>query len=325
MRSFDAFPLRRRIPVLGFGCASLGSRISRRRGLQSLAVAWEHGVRWFDVAPVYGDGEAEIILGEFLVGRREEAVICTKFGIDRPTISAWKRATRPLARSLVEKFPGLRGAVGATRQTGNNRPIVASELAGSVVESLRRLRTDHIDVLALHEPTAVEAANPAILSAMVREKESGRVGALSLAGSIANVTAGIKARASVGFAQFPDSPFDNARALLAAAVPRSEGLVSVIHGVFGAGHIARFKALALEHPFPVLQTRQYDGLADAATVLMDYALCSNPDGLVLASMFSAEHIAKNARLASLPPSAEMVAATKAFCMGAVPVETRFVS
>lgn len=95
------------VPVLGFGRASLGSRISASKGERALAVAREHGVRWFDVAPPYGDGEAERLLGRFLHGgKRDEAIICTKFGLDRPRISFAKRLARPVARALVDRALG---------------------------------------------------------------------------------------------------------------------------------------------------------------------------------------------------------------------------
>ena len=70
--------------ALGFGCASLGSHVSEGQGLRALHAAFERGVTWYDVAPPYGDGEAEEILGRFLTGRRDRVVICTKFGVPRP-------------------------------------------------------------------------------------------------------------------------------------------------------------------------------------------------------------------------------------------------
>src|SRR5262249_28655811 len=47
--------------ALGFGCASLGSRVSASHGLSALARAHEAGINWFDIAPAYGAGEAEAI------------------------------------------------------------------------------------------------------------------------------------------------------------------------------------------------------------------------------------------------------------------------
>src|SRR5438105_10248388 len=87
MRTVVCPGLGREVSALGFGCASLGSRVSEAQGLRALGLAYERGVTWYDVAPPYGDGEAEGILGKFLAGRRERVAICTKFGIPRPVVS----------------------------------------------------------------------------------------------------------------------------------------------------------------------------------------------------------------------------------------------
>ena len=58
---------------IGFGCASLGSRIDSRSGLRALSDAFDRGVNWFDLAPSYGNGQAEAIFSQFLEGRRSVA------------------------------------------------------------------------------------------------------------------------------------------------------------------------------------------------------------------------------------------------------------
>ena len=67
---------------LGFGCASLGSRVGEEAGLRALAAAHDAGVAWFDLAPLYGAGRAEEIAGRFLKGRPRDGVqICSKVGL----------------------------------------------------------------------------------------------------------------------------------------------------------------------------------------------------------------------------------------------------
>src|SRR5579872_3248162 len=106
------------VSVLGFGCASLGSRISAARGSKSLHLAHDLGVNWFDVAPSYGDGCAEEILGKFLKGRRYKVNICTKVGIPRPRIYYAKKIIRPIIRKMVAVLPSLRGAISKARGDG---------------------------------------------------------------------------------------------------------------------------------------------------------------------------------------------------------------
>ena len=70
---------------LGFGCASLGSRVGEAPGLRALAAALDAGVTWLDLAPLYGGGRAEEIAGRFLQGRPRDAVqLCSKVGLAPP-------------------------------------------------------------------------------------------------------------------------------------------------------------------------------------------------------------------------------------------------
>lgn len=54
---------------LGFGCSNLGSDLSYRASCALVEAAYDAGFRHFDVAPSYGNGQAERILGEVQIGR----------------------------------------------------------------------------------------------------------------------------------------------------------------------------------------------------------------------------------------------------------------
>ena len=56
MRMVRVPRLDRDVSAIGFGCASLGSRISAADGRRAIARALDLGLTWFDVAPPYGDG-----------------------------------------------------------------------------------------------------------------------------------------------------------------------------------------------------------------------------------------------------------------------------
>ncbi|WP_433964054.1 aldo/keto reductase [Tunturiibacter gelidiferens] len=66
---------------LGFGCSSLMGAMGRRASLAILESAYDAGIRHFDVAPMYGYGEAEGCLGEFLQRHRHQITVTTKYGI----------------------------------------------------------------------------------------------------------------------------------------------------------------------------------------------------------------------------------------------------
>lgn len=131
---------------LGFGAAPLGNMfrdIPEEEALATVNAAWDDGIRYFDNAPFYGAGLAEIRMGQALAGRpRSDYVISTKVG--RVILDEVEDVS---ARDLGEK--------GEVFKFGRPNKIVNdySEDATyrSIEDSLKRLGTDHIDVAFVHD------------------------------------------------------------------------------------------------------------------------------------------------------------------------------
>jgi aryl-alcohol dehydrogenase-like predicted oxidoreductase len=106
--------------LIGLGCNNFGRRIDLDGTRAVVDEALEHGITFFDTANTYGRGQSEEYLGEVLQGRRDEVVLATKFGMD------------------MGDGKGPRGSRDYIRQ--------------AIEASLRRLRTDVIDVYWYHKP-----------------------------------------------------------------------------------------------------------------------------------------------------------------------------
>jgi aryl-alcohol dehydrogenase-like predicted oxidoreductase len=115
------------VSVVGLGCNNFGRRLDLNRTAAVLEAALDAGVTFFDTADVYGEGDSERLMGEVLEGRREEFVLATKFG--------WE----------------LSGAEGAPDAARGSREYIRWAIEGS----LRRLRTDRIDLYQYHHPDGV--------------------------------------------------------------------------------------------------------------------------------------------------------------------------
>ncbi|HEY8031112.1 MAG TPA: aldo/keto reductase [Methylocella sp.] len=302
MRTVVCPGLGRDVSALGFGCASLGSRVSEAQGLRALGLAFERGVTWYDVAPPYGDGEAEGILGKFLASRRDRVTICTKFGIPRPIVSPAMRLIRPWARVMARAFSQLRGGMAQAWAPGSGDRLRPEQIESSVVESLRRLRTSYIDVLALHEPWPQDCASEAILGELRRMIEKGYVRCLAIAGTPEAAAAGTRASDLYKIAQLPEEPFARTPARERVALAGDSSLFFVTHSVFAAherlshllvGGGGRLGALASQ--------LGYGPPFMASAMLLDYAFAANPEGVVLASMFDQAHIEMNCARAARPP------------------------
>jgi len=301
MRTVFIPPLASSYSVLGFGCASLGSRASPSEGQRALSHAFERGVTWYDVAPPYGDGRAEALLGTFLAGKRDRVAICTKAGIPRSAPSWLKRMLRPAARFAVTTFPTLRKGIAQLRGPHLQVNMPPQAVEASVIESLRQLRTDYIDVLALHDPAIAMCTDPAILETLEGFVKKGYVRCVSIAGSPDAAIAGSAHSHLFQFAQFQDNPFLGVIDRLRAD-PATQNKIFVTHSVFGASALQRLSEL---------QTQANSSKPPSpGEILFDYALAKNPTGIVLSSMFSPKHIDANCTRAAAPISQDVIATVK---------------
>ncbi|MCS4312529.1 D-threo-aldose 1-dehydrogenase [Pseudomonas sp. BIGb0381] len=130
---------------LGFGTAPLGNMfraIPEAQAQATVAAAWNHGVRYFDTAPFYGSGLAEIRLGQALsTYNRDDYVLSTKVGrliLDEVEDSA---------RDLGEKS----GVFEHGRPNKMLNDYSADATLRSIEDSLNRLQTDRLDIVWIHD------------------------------------------------------------------------------------------------------------------------------------------------------------------------------
>jgi aryl-alcohol dehydrogenase-like predicted oxidoreductase len=114
------------VSVVGLGCNNFGRRLDTDATRAVVDAAIETGITLLDTAESYGGGgRSEEILGEVLTGRRDQVVLATKFG----------------GRGVDMGYGPAAGAKGGR-----------SYIMRAVEQSLRRLRTDYIDLYQLHAP-----------------------------------------------------------------------------------------------------------------------------------------------------------------------------
>ena len=293
---------------LGFGCASLGSRVGRREGLQALAAAHDRGINWLDLAPSYGDGEAEPIVAEFMHGRRGTLHIASKCGIAPPEVGALARIAKPVARAVVQAVPNLRGVVARGRAGAATLPLSGTLIRDSVERSLRRLRTDHLDVIALHDPNPADVIREDVAGALSDVLKAGKARVAGVAGSIEAALAALRAGLPIGHVQIADGP---GQAGLDRLRKEAGGKLANVHVVTHSLYSRPMLTAALtatgERQRRIreqLDAAGYGGLDYGSAIhaaALDYALRSNPSGTVLLSMFKRAHIDANvARLLAGP-------------------------
>ncbi len=321
MRTVFVTGLGREVSALGFGCASLGSRYSESQGLRALHYAFERGISWYDVAPPYGDGEAEGILGKFLAGRRDRVTVCTKFGVPRPVVSPLLRLLKPLARTVAKTLPRWGSIKIKTKRIGSKDRLHAEHIEASVVESLRRLRTDYIDVLALDDPSPQDCTNEAVLRELRRIVQKGYVRCVAIAGAPEAIIAGARAPDLYKIAQLPENPFAQTVAGVKDALASDAKFFFVTHSVIGAGaheHLSHLLVGDGGRLGSLASQLAYNPPFMASEMLLDYAFAANPDGVVLTSMFNQSHIDMNCARAARKPRGDIGPFMQKFVIGATP-------
>ena len=283
---------------LGFGCASLGSRIGSRRGLMALEKAFERGINWFDLAPSYGDGMAELIFSGFAKVRRDKLFICTKVGITVGAISPLAKILKPAARAAVQYFPQLRDFAGRGRQAALSLPLTAALILNSLDNSLRRLGTDYVDVLSLHDPSLADLERDDIAIALEQAAASGKARSVGIAGTVEAARAAVRLGLPVSHLQFACRPCETTAGM---GLSHDESIIRaliVTHSVFGRSLPSPLaKALVNQRELVVAQLAKHgynSSLPQAIyDLLFDCCLQSNADGVVLISMFSPAHLERN--------------------------------
>jgi aryl-alcohol dehydrogenase-like predicted oxidoreductase len=143
-----------RVSVVGLGCNNFGRRIDLDQTRAVVHAALDVGITLFDTADIYG--ESEDFFGEVLGSARGDIVLATKFGMD------------------------MRGSLGPDWSARGSRRYIRK----AIESSLRRLRTDWIDLYQLHAPdpsTPIEETLAA-LHELVDEGKVRYVGCSNFAG-----------------------------------------------------------------------------------------------------------------------------------------------
>ncbi len=132
------------ITVVGLGCNAFGRRLDEETSRPVMHAALDAGITFFDTAEIYGDGLSEEFIGRALEGRRDEVVLATKFGLRTSHVRGKGSGSRANAIVAIDK-------------------------------SLKRLRTDYIDLYRFHMPDpstpiaeTLEALNDMVTAGKIR-------------------------------------------------------------------------------------------------------------------------------------------------------------
>ncbi len=157
------------VSEIGFGGSRIGGLMARgtsESGTATLHAAFDAGINFYDTADMYSQGESESLIGQAFRDRRDRVIIASKGGYLLPTRRHLLARVKPLVRPIV-RFLGIKrenlpaGASGKLAQD-----FSPAYLTGALEASLRRLRTDYIDIYHLHSPSQADIASDSFLETL---------------------------------------------------------------------------------------------------------------------------------------------------------------
>ncbi|MEI6521432.1 MAG: aldo/keto reductase [bacterium] len=154
--------------AIAFGAWAIGGgawwgETDDAESVNALHAAIDNGINFIDTAPVYGFGRSEEVVGNAITGKRDKVILATKVGL-------W--------------WNDERGAFFFTHQDGPTvrRSLRPDTIAIEIEDSLRRLKTDYIDLYQTHwqaiepEKTAIEDT----MASLVKLKDAGKIRAIGV-------------------------------------------------------------------------------------------------------------------------------------------------
>lgn len=271
---------------IGYGCAALlaGRKLTESQALIDAAI--ESGIRHFDVAPIYGQGLAEDVLGVCLANARTPVTITTKVGLARPLRkSGVNYQLQAIARSALRFAPTVRRKLGQRAySTARRTAFGQDDVEASLAESLRRLRRDQIDVLLLHEPE-VEDLTDELIVWLERQRVNGTAGVIGFGAR--------KERVPAILARWPEAQFVQTNWAPGEPTPFVGDRLLSLHGAARALALVR-ERLQRDVPFSERVSEVIGGsdISDDVLVRMlsATALAEKPDAMLLISSKRPERV-----------------------------------
>ena len=166
------------VSEIGLGCQSLGGGLyhgGKRQALDLVARALDHGINYFDTADHYSLGRSEALLGRALHPVREHVIIATKAGTLYTGAARALLRIRPVLRSLGRPLRPFKHNLDRMRSTQRRADFSLPYLTSAVDASLKRLRTDYIDLLQLHKPPASTLRSEELPATIEALRRSGKI------------------------------------------------------------------------------------------------------------------------------------------------------
>jgi aryl-alcohol dehydrogenase-like predicted oxidoreductase len=306
-----------RVSEVGFGGSRIGGVFAGKgsstgEALHVLRSALDAGITFYDTADMYSQGESESLIGTAFRERRGQVILATKGGYCLPARRNFIKRIKPLVRPIVRALGLKRARLPAGISGALSQDFSPTYLARALEASLRRLRTDHVDLYQLHSPGPQfmqSAAFGEALDVLERLKGQGKLRFYGIATEVPEdalhclATPGISS-VQLGFGLLDPEALD--QGTLDAA--RARGLGIIARGCFGGGLLkegldeAQLRDATPKWPV-ILALREFAAETGRSVLDVAFQFCrGHPSvGVTLLGMRIEDHLRDNLRYVDSPP------------------------
>ena len=308
------------VSEIGFGGSRIGGvfadKNSTKEALNVLRKALDSGITFYDTADMYSQGESESLMGTAFRGCRDQVIIATKGGYCLPARRNMIKRIKPFVRTIVQVLGLKRARLPSGISGALSQDFSPAYLTKALESSLKRLKTDYVDLYQLHSPGAQFMQGSAFIDALQTLDKLKTQGKLRFYG-IATETPedalfclsapGISS-VQLGFGLLDLQALD--QGTLATAATR--GIAVIARGCFGGGYLKQdIDEAQLKTTTPkwkhILAIRSFSGEKGRAAmdIALQFCRCTPGVSVTILGMRIESHLRDNMRfLDSRPLSAE---------------------
>lgn len=161
-----------------FGTSRLGGTVqhyNKKEALGILEQAVDFGITTFDTANIYAQGNSEKLLGSAMKRQRDKVIIGTKGGYAVSTKGRLLSMVKPIIRKIIGSRPGIVRAAGKVRGGQMQQDFSKAALIRSLEDSLKRLKTDYVDIYQLHSPDQETLERGDVFETLAEFQNAGKI------------------------------------------------------------------------------------------------------------------------------------------------------
>ena len=269
------------VSEFGLGCARIGGIFKKEPAqfTKILDTALDSGINFFDTSDMYSQGESETLLGRTFRRRRGDVVIASKAGYVLPSQRRLIARVKPIVRPLISVLKLSRHHLPGAVRGELAQDFSPAHLRKALEGSLKRLRTDYLDVYQLHSPSLEVVEHGEWIPTLDALKQEGKIRYYGVSCDAAEATLAALKHPGISSIQVPLNLLERA-ALPALPIAKSRGIGVIVRESLANGLLV--KDLSAE------QVRSYcqsDGEAAAKLQqVKDYRKTASDNGCSLTQL-----------------------------------------